>query len=203
MAGATVGDWFDGLYGGRVKSNVPPARIVDCAAFGAIFGGRLRGKRRLDAQAILVMIVGHFVDSGKPSPSDLRNDFGGVFARSIGIRLERNIFAEIVFCGVFQAREQAIARHAVHVDALMEADFGGYDQMADAALGMSLVATTFLALSCFVDDVVRQRSIAGTVHKISYRAIEHSAIVAENSDRHHGGKTAGRPNCRWQTWKNP
>src|SRR4051794_10452562 len=51
---------------------------------------------------------------------------------------------------------------------------------------MLLVATAFLALAGFVEDIVSQSSVAFAVPVVIGGAVEERAIAAENADAHDG-----------------
>ena len=65
--------------------------------------------------------------------------------------------------------------------------------MAQAELGVRLVAAAFLALAVGVDDVMGEPPVARSVMEVFDAAVEDRPVVAEHADGHHRLDAAGVP----------
>ena len=82
--------------------------------------GGLPRERRLDALAVVVVVVDHLVH-GAQSPAALRRDgLPGVFAGDVGVGHERHVPAEVVPGRVLEALEQAVVRLAVQLTPVID-----------------------------------------------------------------------------------
>src|SRR5450759_3699654 len=160
-------------------------RTRSARTFGTnAFGGAL-GEWSRNFHSIRIVIVNFLEHRAKAATTVRRNQRVMIFAGSIQSFREGNIFAEIVFGGVFKTFQQTIIVAAVKIESLMPCDFAAIAEVRQAELRVLLVASAFLALAGFVDEVMLQPAIARAVHIITQRALEHRAVIAENADGHH------------------
>ena len=115
-----------------------------------------------------------------------------VEACAVGPPLERHIVAQVVACRVFQSLHQPVVERSPQVVALFPSHGASLAQGAQSQLGMGLVATCLLTLSCLT-DVLGQRTIVVGMEEIIDRSLVDDRILKIDATRHAHAVDDGSP----------
>ena len=96
-----------------------------------------------------------------------------------------DLFPEVVFCGVFEAKGEAPVGCGIEIDPLFPRHFTGAAKVAEAHLHVELIPPTFLAFAIVV-EVFMDVPITLSGEEVGGSPLKHGAVIEKNCHRDHG-----------------